>query len=65
MSLDVWTRRLRFKNGLWIMLVEAMVVYENVRCSRDVLRIHRKCTSVLEPFGVDTRRSPTIGTKEH
>ena len=30
------------------MLVEAMVVYGNVSCSGDVLRMHRKCTRALE-----------------
>ena len=47
------------------MLVEAMVVYGNVSCSGDVLRMHRKCTRALEQFGVDTRRSLTFRTKVH
>jgi len=47
------------------MVVEAMVVYGNVSCSGDVLRMHRKFTRELEQFGVDTRRSLTFGTKVH
>ena len=47
------------------MLVEVMIVYGNVCCSGDVLRMHRKSTRALEQFGVDTSRSLTFGTKVH
>ena len=47
------------------MLVKAMVVYGNMSCSGDVLRMYRKCTGALKQFGVDTRRGLTFGTKVH